>query len=77
MPLPKNSIAYHRMKSLMSQDDVAKVLGLSQQYYGRLEKNPDKISLGVAKILKNIFQVETIDQLLDTKYQQVDRKNAS
>lgn len=64
MRKPKNHIENLRWKLYLSQKEVAELVGLSQQYYGRLEKNPDKIDLGLAKKLKEILQLNHIDDLI-------------
>lgn len=61
MRKPKTKLAYYRMKNFMSQDEVAKKLGISQPYYGRLERNPEDISIGMALKLKEIFNANNID----------------
>ncbi|WP_339197910.1 helix-turn-helix transcriptional regulator [Paenibacillus sp. FSL P4-0176] len=64
MRKPKNNLAYLRMMKFMSQKDVAEQLEISQVYYSKLEKNPSKITLGMASRLKVILQADTIDDLL-------------
>ncbi|MCP3810076.1 helix-turn-helix domain-containing protein [Paenibacillus sp. Lou8.1] len=61
----RNNITYLRLRNILSQKDVAETLGISQVYYGRLEKNPEKISLGMASKLKTLFKVDSIDELLE------------
>lgn len=65
MRKPKNGLARARMISLYSQQDVANALGISQPYYGRLERNPESINLGMAMKLKNLFNANSIEELLD------------
>ena len=65
MKKPKNHLAYLRMRNLLSQKDVAKQLDISQVYYCKLENNPEKISLGMARKLKYILKANTIDEFLD------------
>ncbi|AOK88510.1 helix-turn-helix transcriptional regulator [Paenibacillus polymyxa] len=63
MRKPINKLAYYRLTNIMSQEDVAKELGISQAYYGRLERNPENINVGMAKKLKVIFKVNSLDDL--------------
>lgn len=65
MRKPRNKLALIRMKNLMSQEDVALELGISQSYYGRLERNPESIAIGMALKLKRIFNTNSIDDMLD------------
>lgn len=65
MKKPSNNIARIRFKNYLSQKEVAEMLGISQQYYGRLEKNPDKIDIGLARKLKEILKLKYIDDLID------------
>lgn len=65
MKRPKTQLGYLRLRNILSQQDVADMLGISQAYYCKLESNPEKISLGMAIELKNLFQVEKIDDLLN------------
>ncbi|MBB6694372.1 helix-turn-helix transcriptional regulator [Cohnella xylanilytica] len=64
MAKPKTKIEYLRKINFLSQKEVADTLGMSQQYYGRLEKRPEKLSLGVALELKALLKVNHIDDLL-------------
>jgi transcriptional regulator with XRE-family HTH domain len=63
MRTPRNKLTFYRLSNIMSQHDVAQMLGISQAYYGRLERNPNNINVGMAKQLKSIFKVETLDEL--------------
>ncbi|MEK5469347.1 helix-turn-helix transcriptional regulator [Paenibacillus sp. FSL R7-0210] len=63
MRKPKNKLAFYRMKSIMSQEDVAKELGISQAYYGRLERNPGNINVDMAFKLKSMFMATSLDEL--------------
>ncbi|WP_339283656.1 helix-turn-helix transcriptional regulator [Paenibacillus sp. FSL R5-0486] len=64
MRKPDNNLMYLRMMKFMSQKEVAEQLEISQAYYSKLEKNPSKISLGMAGRLKVILQADTIDDFL-------------
>lgn len=63
MRTPRNKLTFYRLSNIMSQEDVARKLGISQAYYGRLERNPNNINVGMAKQLKSIFNVENMDDL--------------
>ncbi|MEK4185674.1 helix-turn-helix transcriptional regulator [Paenibacillus sp. FSL L8-0494] len=63
MRTPRNKLTYYRLSNIMSQEDVAQKLGISQAYYGRLERNPTNINVGMAIKLKSIFKVNTLDEL--------------
>ena len=65
MKKPTTHLGKLRHTKYLSQKDVADHLGISQQYYGRLEKNPEKIDLALAKKLKNVLSVDYIDDLLE------------
>lgn len=65
MDKKRNKITYLRLRNILSQKEVAENLGISQVYYCKLEKHPEKISLGMAYKLKKLFKVDMIDELLD------------
>jgi DNA-binding XRE family transcriptional regulator len=65
MRVPVNKLAEFRMRNLMSQDDVAQKLEISQAYYGRLEKKPLKMDVGMMVKLKAMFKAESIEQLIE------------
>ncbi|MDR6555496.1 helix-turn-helix transcriptional regulator [Paenibacillus qinlingensis] len=60
----KSKVAYLRRVRFLTQKEVAAELEMSQQYYCKLEKNPDDFSLGLAKKLKIILGVDHIDDLV-------------
>lgn len=64
MKIPKSKIEFLRRTKFLTQKDVADSLDMSQQYYCKLEKNPDDFSLGLAIKLKQILGVDHIDDLL-------------
>lgn len=64
MRQPRNRLTYLRLIKFMSQKDVATKLGISAPYYCKLERNPDKIDLGMAGKLKTILGVASIDELV-------------
>lgn len=65
MNKPLNKLTFLRKINILSQKEVAKMLGISQQYYGRLEKNPIMLSVGMALQLKSILKLKCIDELID------------
>lgn len=66
MKKPRNRLAYLRMTNIMSQKDMADYLGISQTYYCKLEKYPEKIDLGMAAKIKEKLGAKTIDELLES-----------
>lgn len=65
MAKPKNKLEYLRKINFLSQKEVAELLGISQQFYNKIEHGNSRLSMDVAKKLKTIFKVATIDELLD------------
>ncbi len=68
-----NLIKLRRNKSL-TQEELAKKLGVSTRQYQRLEAGTSNGSIEVWRKLKNILNSETIDYLLE---QEVDNTNLS
>jgi transcriptional regulator with XRE-family HTH domain len=64
MAQPKTKIEYLRKINFLSQKEVAAGLNMSQQYYCKLEKQPEKFSLGDASKLKEILKANHIDDLI-------------
>jgi DNA-binding XRE family transcriptional regulator len=62
---PTNRLSHLRWVNFLSQREIAEQLGISPQYYCKLEKNPAKIDLGMAVKLKLILKVRCIDELLN------------
>ncbi|OZB90053.1 helix-turn-helix domain-containing protein [Paenibacillus sp. XY044] len=60
-----NRITILRLTKGLSQKDMADKLSISQSYYGKLERNPENVSLDVARKIKNILEVSHIDDLLE------------
>lgn len=60
-----NKMRILRMTRKLSQKDMAGLLGITQAYYGKLERNPGNISLDVAVKIKKIFGIEHVDELMD------------
>ncbi|OME12784.1 helix-turn-helix domain-containing protein [Paenibacillus odorifer] len=60
-----NRISLLRLSKPYSQKEMAMKLGITQSYYGKLERNPGNISLEVAIKIKQILGVEHVDDLMD------------
>lgn len=60
-----NKLAFLRKTNILSQKEIAEMLGISQAYYCRLEKSPTDLSLEMAIKLKTILKVRCIDDLID------------
>lgn len=60
-----NRLGYLRKSNILTQKEISEMLGISQQYYGRLEKKPHEINLGMAIKLKAILKVKCIDDMID------------
>lgn len=58
-----------RVKNYMSQNDVAKLLGMSQTNYRKIEKGLTRLTVDVAKKLVKIFRVESIEELIDNNHE--------
>lgn len=56
-----------RTKNYMSQHDVAKVLGMSQTNYRKIEKGISRLTVDVAQRLVVIFRVNNIEDLIDNR----------
>lgn len=65
MAQPRNRVEYLRKINFLSQKEVAAELKMSQQYYCKLEKQPEKFSLGDAFKLKKILKTDHIDDLIE------------
>ena len=59
-----------REKQGLSQEDVAKILGISRQAYGRYESGERECSFASLKMLSRIF-CASIDELLDNSKETV------
>lgn len=64
MAQPKTRVEYLRKINFLSQKEVAELLGISQQFYHKIEKGTSRITLDMAKELKVIFNLSSIDELL-------------
>lgn len=58
-------MAYYRLKNILSQQETAKILGISQSYYARLENNPVIMSVEMALKIKSILNAPSIEELLE------------
>lgn len=65
MRKPKNRLAYLRLTKVWSQYDMAKMLGISQSYYARLERNPTLMSVEMALRVKQLVNAPTIESMLE------------
>ena len=53
-----NTVATKRKKKNLTQEEVAKQLGVSRQYYNEIENNKKKPSVDLAKQISIILGVE-------------------
>ncbi|MCM3130933.1 helix-turn-helix domain-containing protein [Paenibacillus sp. MER 78] len=60
-----NRITILRLTKGLSQKEMADKLSISQTYYGKLERNPKNVSLEMAMKIKNILEVNHIDDLIE------------
>lgn len=65
MAKPKSRLEYLRKINFLSQKEVAEKLGLSQQFYYKIESGKARLTVDVAKQLKSIFKLKCIDELID------------
>lgn len=65
MAQPKTRLERLRKLNFLSQKEVAESLGVSQQFYHKIETGKARLTIEIAKSLKEIFNLETIDQLID------------
>ncbi|WP_339182912.1 helix-turn-helix transcriptional regulator [Paenibacillus sp. FSL R5-0490] len=64
MPKPSTRLEYLRKINFLSQKEVAEALGMSQQFYFKIEKGKSKLTIETADSLKDIFKLSCIDELL-------------
>lgn len=64
MGIPKSKIAYYRRINFLTQKEVAKYCGISQQYYNKIENGNCRLSIEIAVKLKELFKLSSIDELL-------------
>lgn len=60
----EHKLEYLRVKNYMSQNDVAKVLGMSQTNYRKIEKGITRLTVDAACKLVPVFHVNCIEDLL-------------
>lgn len=65
MAQPKTKIAYLRMVNFLSQKEVAEKIGLSTQFYNKIENGKARLTVEIAKKLKPVFKLKYIDELID------------
>lgn len=61
-------LKHARQLADMTQEEVAGYLGISRITYGKMERNPEDITLSDAKALSELFQVPFEDIFFDTNY---------
>lgn len=59
-----NRIRFLRITKLYSQQEMADLLGISQTYYAKLEKEPRKMKIELAEQVKAILGAEHLEDLL-------------
>lgn len=59
-----NNLESLRIQNYMSQHDVARLLGMSQTNYRKIEKGINRMTVDVAQKLVVIFRVKNIEDLL-------------
>ncbi|OKP91377.1 helix-turn-helix transcriptional regulator [Paenibacillus sp. P32E] len=65
MAQPKTKLERLRKTNFLSQKEVAEELGVSQQFYHKIESGKSRLNIEMARTLKEIFHLGTIDELLD------------
>jgi DNA-binding XRE family transcriptional regulator len=65
MAQPKSKLEYLRKINFFTQAEVAEQLGVTQSYYHKVERGKRDLTLKLAKRLKDLFKVSSIDDLLD------------
>jgi DNA-binding XRE family transcriptional regulator len=60
-----NNLELLRNQNYMSQQDVAKLLGMSQTNYRKIEKGLNRLTVDVAQKLVVIFKVNSIEDLVN------------
>lgn len=65
MAKPKNRLEYLRKINFLSQLEVAELLGMSQQFYNKIENGKARLTMDIAKKLKAVYKLEHLDELID------------
>lgn len=65
MRKPRNKMAYYRMTKIWSQYDLAEMLGISQSYYAKIEKDPSNMTVEMALKIKELLNAPSIEELLE------------
>lgn len=65
MAQPKTKLEYLRKINFMTQNEVAVCLGITQSYYQKIERGARELPMNMARKLKVLFKVSSIDELLD------------
>ncbi|MFK7695679.1 helix-turn-helix transcriptional regulator [Paenibacillus sp. HJGM_3] len=64
MAAPKSRLEYLRKINFFSQKEVADALGMSQQFYYKIESGKARLTIDVAQKLKNLYKLDRIDDLI-------------
>lgn len=65
MAAPKNRLEFLRKSNFLSQKEVAEKIGMSQQFYNKIETGKARLTVDIAKKLKSVYNLSCIDDLLD------------
>ncbi|MEK4882558.1 MULTISPECIES: helix-turn-helix transcriptional regulator [Paenibacillus] len=70
MAQPKTRLEKLRKLNFLSQKEVAEELGVSQQFYYKIESGKARLNIEMAKSLKGIFHLQTIDELIEEQIEE-------
>jgi putative transcriptional regulator len=65
MAKPKSRLEYLRKINFLTQAEVAELLGITPSHYNKVERGDRGLSLNMAKKLKEVFNVNYIDELIE------------
>ena len=65
MAKPKSNLEKYRRINFLSQGEVASYLGMNLNSYSKIERGERGLSLTNARKLKQLFKVNSIDELLE------------
>jgi transcriptional regulator with XRE-family HTH domain len=60
-------IRFERLKKRLKQEDVAKKIGKSQNYYSKMENGERDFSLKNLMILMDVFEIDPVDFFKEVK----------
>ena len=60
-------VRFERLKKRLKQEDVAKKIGKSQNYYSRMENGERDFSLKNLMILMDVFEIDPVDFFKEVK----------